>query len=89
MVRMRGPNRRQLYAEQTRADLVAAARKLFVDDGFAGTSVEAITGAAAVSKGTFYHHYLSGGKVAAYLARPSTDSVHARLAPRARDGGSD
>ncbi|MER7690477.1 helix-turn-helix domain-containing protein [Streptomyces sp. NPDC097610] len=54
---MRGPNRRQMYAEQTRADLVAAARKLFVDNGFAGTSVEAITGAALVSKGTFYHHF--------------------------------
>ncbi|MFD8648075.1 TetR/AcrR family transcriptional regulator [Streptomyces mirabilis] len=54
---MRGPNRRQIYAEQTRADLVATARKLFVDNGFAGTSVEAITGAAQVSKGTFYHHF--------------------------------
>ncbi|WP_158812358.1 TetR/AcrR family transcriptional regulator [Streptomyces fulvoviolaceus] len=54
---MRGPNRRQMYAEQTRADLVAAARKLFVDNGFADTSVEAITGAALVSKGTFYHHF--------------------------------
>ncbi|WP_330293171.1 TetR/AcrR family transcriptional regulator [Streptomyces sp. NBC_00576] len=54
---MRGPNRRQMYAEQTRADLVAAARKLFVDNGFAKTSVEAITGAALVSKGTFYHHF--------------------------------
>jgi AcrR family transcriptional regulator len=46
-----------MYAEQTRADLVATARKLFVDNGFAGTSVEAITGAAQVSKGTFYHHF--------------------------------
>ncbi|MFC4507717.1 MULTISPECIES: TetR/AcrR family transcriptional regulator [Streptomyces] len=54
---MRGPNRRQMYAEQTRADLVAAARKLFVNNGFADTSVEAITGAALVSKGTFYHHF--------------------------------
>ncbi|WP_406437339.1 TetR family transcriptional regulator [Streptomyces sp. NBC_01613] len=54
---MRGPNRRQMYAEQTRADLVATARKLFVDNGFADTSVEAITGAALVSKGTFYHHF--------------------------------
>src|SRR5215210_491943 len=54
---MRGPNRRQMYAEQTRADLVAAGRKLFVDNGFADTSVEAITGAALVSKGTFYHHF--------------------------------
>ncbi|WSQ06890.1 TetR family transcriptional regulator [Streptomyces sp. NBC_01231] len=54
---MRGPNRRQMYAEQTRADLVAAARKLFVDNGFADTSVEAVTGAALVSKGTFYHHF--------------------------------
>ncbi|MET7699597.1 TetR/AcrR family transcriptional regulator [Streptomyces sp. NPDC005485] len=54
---MRGPNRRQMYAEQTRADLVTAARKLFVDNGFADTSVEAVTGAALVSKGTFYHHF--------------------------------
>lgn len=46
-----------MYAEQTRADLVTAARKLFVDNGFAETSVEAITGAALVSKGTFYHHF--------------------------------
>ncbi|MFD4510874.1 TetR/AcrR family transcriptional regulator [Streptomyces sp. NPDC058464] len=54
---MRGPNRRQLYAEQTRADLVSAARRLFVDNGFADTSVEAITVTAQVSKGTFYHHF--------------------------------
>lgn len=46
-----------MYAEQTRADLVTAARKLFVDDGFADTSIEAITGAARVSKGTFYSHF--------------------------------
>jgi AcrR family transcriptional regulator len=46
-----------MYAEQTRADLVTAARKLFVDNGFAGTSVEAITAAARVSKGTFYSHF--------------------------------
>lgn len=54
---MSGPSRRQLYAEQTRADLVAAARKLFVEKGFADTSVEAVTAAAQVSKGTFYHHF--------------------------------
>ncbi|MFF0018903.1 TetR/AcrR family transcriptional regulator [Streptomyces sp. NPDC005374] len=46
-----------MYAEQTRADLVTAARKLFVESGFASTSVEAITGAAQVSKGTFYSHF--------------------------------
>ncbi|MFG2953598.1 TetR/AcrR family transcriptional regulator [Streptomyces sp. NPDC048291] len=54
---MRGPNRRQMYAEQTRADLTTAARRLFTENGFADTSVEAITGAAMVSKGTFYHHF--------------------------------
>ncbi|MFE2069594.1 TetR/AcrR family transcriptional regulator [Streptomyces sp. NPDC059467] len=54
---MSRPNRRQMYAEQTRTDLTAAARRLFMDNGFAGTSVEAITGAAMVSKGTFYHHF--------------------------------
>lgn len=46
-----------MYAEQTRAALVEAARKLFVAKGFADTSVEAITKSALVSKGTFYHHF--------------------------------
>lgn len=57
MVTMTRPSRRQMYAEQTRAALVEAARRLFVDQGFAGTSVEAVTGAALVSKGAFYHHF--------------------------------
>ncbi|WP_079152236.1 TetR/AcrR family transcriptional regulator [Streptomyces sp. RTd22] len=54
---MRRQTRRQMYAEQTRTDLTSAARKLFVEKGFAGTSVEAVTTAAQVSKGTFYHHF--------------------------------
>ncbi|MFI1727222.1 TetR/AcrR family transcriptional regulator [Streptomyces sp. NPDC020489] len=45
-----------MYAEKTRADLEATARELFVDNGFAGMSVEAVTGATLVSS-TFSHHY--------------------------------
>ncbi|MER5923749.1 TetR/AcrR family transcriptional regulator [Streptomyces mirabilis] len=74
---MRGPNRRQMYAEQTRADLVATARKLFVDNGFAGTSVEAITGAALVSKGTFYHHFPDKKAMFAELYRELIQQVGA------------
>lgn len=56
---------------------MAAARKLFVDDGFAGTSVEAITGAAMVSKGTFYHHFSDKKAMFAELYRELIQQVGA------------
>jgi AcrR family transcriptional regulator len=39
--------------------LVATARRLFAEKGFADTSTEEILGAAAVSRGAMYHHYSS------------------------------
>ncbi len=41
------------------AQLVATARKLFSEDGFAHTNVEDITLAAGLAKGTFYRHFAS------------------------------
>jgi AcrR family transcriptional regulator len=43
--------------EATRAALVAAGRRLFGRDGFAGTSIEDLTDAAGVTRGALYHHF--------------------------------
>jgi AcrR family transcriptional regulator len=48
------PSRRELQAEQTRRDIVAAARELFSRQGYAKTSVAQIAEAAGVSVQTIY-----------------------------------
>ncbi|MFE3456139.1 TetR/AcrR family transcriptional regulator [Nocardiopsis aegyptia] len=51
---------RRSQRERTRATtgaLVAAARGLFVDDGFSATSLDAICAEAGVTRGAFYHHF--------------------------------
>jgi AcrR family transcriptional regulator len=44
-------------SEATTGDLVRAARSLFAERGFAGTSIEDIVRAAGVTRGALYHHF--------------------------------
>lgn len=46
-------------AAATRADLLAVARQLFAERGFAGTSTEEIVQAAQVTRGALYYHFRS------------------------------
>lgn len=54
-----GPSRRDQHAEDTRRAILAAARQAFARDGYADTSLEAITALARLTKGALYHHFES------------------------------
>jgi AcrR family transcriptional regulator len=49
--------RRAEHAADTRGALLAAARRLFADQGFDGTGTEQIVAAARVTRGALYHHF--------------------------------
>jgi AcrR family transcriptional regulator len=53
------PDRRQRRSSQTRESLFRAALDLFAKHGFADTTVEDITNAADVGKGTFFNYFPS------------------------------
>jgi AcrR family transcriptional regulator len=53
------PDRRQRRSIETRERLFRAALKLFADKGLAETTVEDITNAADVGKGTFFNYFPS------------------------------
>jgi AcrR family transcriptional regulator len=54
-----GPNRRQRRRAEIREKLFRAALQLFAEKGFAETTVEDITNAADVGKGTFFNYFPS------------------------------
>jgi AcrR family transcriptional regulator len=52
-----GKNRQPVDRDQRRQQLIDAARALFADKGFHATTVDDITRAAGVAKGTFYLYF--------------------------------
>ena len=61
MVKQVAPTRKRgSYApEATRKAILDAALRLFSQRGFHATTVQAITNGARLSKGAFYHHFVS------------------------------
>jgi AcrR family transcriptional regulator len=50
-------------SEATTSDVLAAARTLFAEAGYAATSLDAIAAAAGLTKGAIYHHFSSKKEV--------------------------
>jgi AcrR family transcriptional regulator len=69
-------------SEATRAALVAAARELFAERGYAGVGTEEIVGAAGVTRGALYHHF-SGKRD---LFEAVYEEIEAGLARRVAEG---
>jgi AcrR family transcriptional regulator len=66
VARAPGSSRRAQYSASTRRALVDVAERLFAQDGYAATSLDAIVAGADVTKGALYHHY--SGKQALFEA---------------------
>ncbi|MBD8868792.1 TetR/AcrR family transcriptional regulator [Nocardioides donggukensis] len=80
-----GATRRQQYSASTRRALLEAAREQFTQNGYVGTSLDAVVSAAAVTKGALYHHY--NGKVALFEAVfEQVEDEAARSITRAANG---
>jgi len=69
------PSLRTEQVAQTRAALLGAARRLFGQNGFTGTSVEDVAQAARLTTGALYHHFPN--KTA--LFESVFESIHAEL----------
>jgi TetR/AcrR family transcriptional regulator, transcriptional repressor for nem operon len=67
-------------AEQRRADLMSASKALFLEQGFAATSLDDITSHAGVSKGLFYLYFHSKD----HLLRALQDEFSTEMAARIR-----
>jgi AcrR family transcriptional regulator len=74
-------SRREENAAATRAALLRVARRLFADEGYAGTATEEIVRRARVTRGALYHHFRD--KRDLFLA--VLDEEHKKLAAHARE----
>jgi AcrR family transcriptional regulator len=59
-------SRRQQYSASTKKALVDVAERLFTENGYAATSLDAIVAGAEMTKGALYHHF--SGKQALFEA---------------------
>jgi AcrR family transcriptional regulator len=77
---MRQPRPRTKPPEERRAELMDAAERLFLDRGVGPTTVDQITAAAGVAKGTFYLYFADKDAVVAALGARFAEGMRARIA---------
>jgi AcrR family transcriptional regulator len=66
-------------ADERRAELLGTAMSLFEENGYEDTSVQDITEAVGVAKGTFYHYFDSKDELLVELADLQAEEVFARV----------
>ena len=73
--------------EATRGRLIATARRLFAEKGFAATSTDEILSEAAVSRGALYHHFPSKTDLFQATFEQVEDELTAQVLDAATTGG--
>lgn len=69
----------------TRRALVSVARGLFAEQGYAGTSLEAVVAGAEVTKGALYHHFRGKQELYAEVLAQVEDDARSRIRARIED----
>lgn len=76
--------------EETRAKLIAAARRTFTEKGYAGTSMDDLTAAVGLTRGALYHNFGDKrGLLAAVVEQVDGEMAAQAMAEAERKGGSD
>lgn len=76
-----------LLATDKRTTVLRAAATLFLRDGYSGTSMDAVTAEAGVSKATVYAHFASKGALFETLMREGTGTAFSQFPSLVRAGG--
>jgi len=71
--------RRADHASDTRTALIAAARRLFAEQGYDGTGTEQIVADARVTRGALYHHFRDKADLFRAVMAEAAGSVAQRL----------
>src|ERR1700704_671713 len=85
-VREQSPARRQRRSAETRDRLFRAALRLFAEKGFAKTTVEDITNAADVGKGTFFNYFPSKDHILLAFGEMQLRKLEAAIAMARQSG---
>jgi AcrR family transcriptional regulator len=75
---------RRARGEATRERVLAAARPLFGQRGYEGTSIEAVLDASGVARGALYHHFASKAELFNAVAEEVFVQIAAETAAAAR-----
>ena len=75
----------QERSETTRTALIAAARALFVENGFAGTSTPDIAASAGLTRGALYHHFADKAALFTAVVEAEAMAVSVAIDRRAVD----
>ncbi len=78
-----------LRSQRTTDALVAAARALFVERGYAGTGTPEIVAAAGLTRGALYHHFEDKRALFRAVVEAESRSVAAEIERAAPAGGGD
>ncbi|HEV2672998.1 MAG TPA: helix-turn-helix domain-containing protein [Aliidongia sp.] len=77
-------SRREEYAEATRQALLSAGRDSFAKEGYQATGIEAVSRAARVTRGAFYHHFSDKQALFDAVVVALQAEATARIAERAK-----